>query len=582
MRPNQTPAQSPLVLRLPMWRSRVVLFMMFAGFCALLGRAFWIQGPGNDFYSEKGNRVKRLVELPSVRGRILDRNGEILAISLEAKTIIAYPDTIPDDLSKEKVSTLAKLLKMGEADLRKKLNESRNQLFLRRQVEPDIAQKIKELNIPGILITSEYRRYYPEGEAMAHVVGFTNVEDHGQEGMELSNDKVLSGKDGSRRVIIDRLGRMVEDLGDYQPPRNGQDLQLSVDSKVQSIAYQELKRAVADHQAKAGSAVVLDAVTGEVLALANYPSYDPNHRANLSGEQLRNRALTDTFEPGSTMKPFTIGLSLERGNITPNTVFPIGHLQIGKKVITDTHNYSTLTVSQIIQKSSNIGTSRIALQMAPEEMWGMFQSVGFGQAPKIGFPGAVAGIVKPYEKWGKIDQATMSFGYGISVSTFQLAKAYTIFARDGELVPLSIMKVNSPPTGTKILSPKVTQDVRAMLELVTQEGGTAPKAQVPGYRVGGKTGTANKSMGKGGYASNHYDAFFAGVAPISNPRIVVAVMIDDPTKGSHFGGDVAAPVFSAVTGATLRALNVPPDSALKDLVRNNDNGLLTQKVSLER
>jgi len=552
-----------------MWRSRVVLFLMFAAFCTLIVRAFWIQGVGNDFYAEKGNRVKRVIELNSIRGRILDRNGAILATSLEAKTVIAYPDIVPDDLEKSKVVAFAKLLGMSETELRKKLGETRNQLYLRRQIEPDVAAKIKALEIPGITITSEYRRYYPEGEAVAHVVGFTNVEDVGQEGMELSNNSLLTGKSGQRNVVIDRLGRVVDDLGGYIPARNGEDLQLSIDSKIQSIAYQEVKKAVETHRAKAGGAVVLDAVTGEILALANWPSYDPNRRGNLTGEQLRNRVLTDTFEPGSTMKPITIALALEKGIVKPNTMMSIGHLQIGKKVITDTHPYGVLSVAQIIQKSSNIGTSRIALQMEPEDMWGMFQAVGFGQAPKIGFPGAVAGLVKPYDKWGKLDQASMSYGYSISTSLFQIAKAYTIFVRDGELATLSIKKVDKPTIGSPVVSQKVSMQVREMMETVTQVGGTAVKAQVEGYRVGGKTGTAHKSNGKKGYSSNRYDAFFVGIAPISSPRIVVAVVIDEPTVGGHYGGDVAAPVFSAVTRSALRTLNIAPDANSTQLVQSN-------------
>jgi len=569
MRTSRPLPSSELVLRLPMWRSRVVLFLMFAAFCTLIVRAFWIQGVGNDFYAEKGNRVKRVIELNSIRGKILDRNGAILATSLEAKTVIAYPDIVPDDLEKSKVVAFAKLLGMSETELRKKLGETRNQLYLRRQIEPDVAAKIKALEIPGITITSEYRRYYPEGEAVAHVVGFTNVEDVGQEGMELSNNSLLTGKSGQRNVVIDRLGRVVDDLGGYIPARNGEDLQLSIDSKIQSIAYQEVKKAVETHRAKAGGAVVLDAVTGEILALANWPSYDPNRRGNLTGEQLRNRVLTDTFEPGSTMKPITIALALEKGIVKPNTMMSIGHLQIGKKVITDTHPYGVLSVAQIIQKSSNIGTSRIALQMEPEDMWGMFQAVGFGQAPKIGFPGAVAGLVKPYDKWGKLDQASMSYGYSISTSLFQIAKAYTIFVRDGELATLSIKKVDKPTIGSPVVSQKVSMQVRDMMETVTQVGGTAVKAQVDGYRVGGKTGTAHKSNGKKGYSSNRYDAFFVGIAPISSPRIVVAVVIDEPTVGGHYGGDVAAPVFSAVTGSALRIMNIAPDANSTQLVQSN-------------
>ena len=578
MRMPHPSQSSELVLRLPMWRSRVVLFLMFAAFCSLIVRAFWIQGLGNDFYAEKGNKVKRVLELNAIRGKIFDRNGAVLATSLEAKTIIAYPDVVPDDLEKSKVVAFAKLLEMSEADLRKKLGESRSQLYLRRQIEPDVAQRIKALEIPGIAITSEYRRYYPEGEAMAHVVGFTNVEDVGQEGMELSNNSLLTGKSGQRNVVIDRLGRVVDDLGGYIPSRNGEDLTLSIDSKIQSIAYEEIKKAVETHRAKAGGAVVLDAITGEVLALANWPSYDPNNRSHLSGEQLRNRVLTDTFEPGSTMKPITIALALEKGIVTPSTMMPIGHLQIGKKVITDTHPYSVLSVAQIIQKSSNIGTSRIALQMEPEDMWGMFQAVGFGQAPKLGFPGAVAGLVKPYDKWGKLDQASMSYGYSISTSLFQIAKAYTIFVRDGELATISMKKVDKATPGSQVISPKVAAQVRAMMETVTQEGGTAVKAQVEGYRVGGKTGTAHKSNGKKGYSSNRYEGFFAGIAPISAPRIVVAVVIDEPSAGGYYGGDVAAPVFSAVTKATLKTLNIAPDANATQLVQTNG----VQQVNFQR
>jgi len=583
MRKVQTNYSNGLVLRLPMWRSRVVLFLMFIGFMALALRAFWVQGIGNDFYEAKGNRVKRLQELPAVRGKILDRNGEILATSLEAKAIIAYPDNIPNDVSGEKIRQLANLLQMSESEIKKRFNDDRNQVFLRRQVSPKIAQQIKELDIPGIGMNNEYRRFYPEGEAMAHIVGFTNVEDKGQEGMEYSWDKSLAGKSGQRRVIIDRLGRVVEDVGDYQAPRNGADLQLSIDSKIQSLAFHEIKEAVNKHKAKAGGAVVLDVRTGEVLALANWPSYNPHQRGSMSGEQLRNRVLTDTFEPGSTMKPFTVALALEKQMVTPNTMMSIGSkYQVGTKDIKDTHPYGSLTITQVIQKSSNIGTSKLALQIPAQEMWSMYQSIGLGQAPKIGFEGAVAGRLRPYEKWAKIDQATMSYGYGLSTSLFQMARAYTIFARDGELVPISMMKVNSPPVGTRVISPKTAIDVRGMLELVTQEGGTALKARVPGYRVGGKTGTAHKSQGKAGYASNKYHGFFVGLAPISAPRIVVAVMVDEPTAGGHYGGEVAAPVFSSITNGALRTLGVPPDEAMKDLVFNSKSDVITQKVSLSR
>ncbi len=564
MRPVGFSTTPNLVLRLPMWRSRLMLFLLFFVFMLLLLRAFWIQGPGNAFYEAKGVRgTQRELELPASRGKILDRNGQVIATSLEAKSIIAYIDTVPDDLSSEKIHKLAALLQMNDADLRKKLREERKQVFLKRQVEPDIAQQIKQLEIPGIGLNNEYRRFYPEGEAMAHVVGFTNVNDHGQEGIEYSREDVLAGHAGQRRVVIDRLGRVVEEVGIDRLPQNGKDLQLSVDSKIQYIAYNAVKNAVEQHHAKAGSAVVLDTQTGEILALANYPSYNPNDRRYLTGEQLRNRALTDMFEPGSTIKPFTVSTALEKGVITPSSTMVIGaSYLIGKKPITDTHPNGTLTIAQVIQKSSNIGAAKIAMNyLTPEEMWDMYSAVGFGQAPKIGFRGAVAGTLHPYKKWAESDQARIAFGYGLSGSLFQVARAYTIFARDGELVPITIERSPEFKPGTKVISPKTAQEMRAMLETVTLPGGTAVKAQVDGYRVGGKTGTAHKLVGKG--YGNKYLAYFAGIAPISAPRISVAVMIDEPTGGSYYGGDVAAPVFSTIVSETLRTLNVLPDIATR-------------------
>jgi cell division protein FtsI (penicillin-binding protein 3) len=544
-----------------MWRSRLMLFLLFFVFMLLLLRAFWIQGPGNAFYEAKGVRgTQRELELPASRGKILDRNGQVIATSLEAKSVIAYNDTVPDDLAADKVKKLAGLLQISEAELRKKLKDDRKQVFLKRQVDPEIALQIKQLEIPGIGLNNEYRRFYPEGEAMAHVVGFTNVEDKGQEGMELSRERELAAHPGQRRVVIDRLGRVVEDIAIEQLPQNGKDLQLSIDSKIQYLAYNAVKSAVEQHHAKAGGAVVLDTQTGEILALANYPSYNPNDRRNLSGEQLRNRVLTDTFEPGSTMKPLTISIALEKGVVKPNTNMVIGaKYLVGPKPITDSHPFANLTVSQVIQKSSNIGTAKIALNnLSAEEMWDFYTSVGLGQAPKIGFPGAVAGTVHPFKKWVPTDQARIAFGYGISASLFQVARAYTIFARDGELIPLTIERSPGVKNGTQVLSAKTAIEMREMMETVTETGGTAVKAQTEGYRVGGKTGTAHKLVGKG--YGNSYRAYFAGLAPISAPRIVVAVMIDEPTGGSHYGGDVAAPVFSTIVGETLRALNVAPDT----------------------
>jgi cell division protein FtsI (penicillin-binding protein 3) len=590
MRPVGFSTTPNLVLRLPMWRSRLMLFLLFFVFMMLLLRAFWIQGPGNEFYEAKGVRgTQRELELPASRGKILDRNGQVIATSLEAKSVIAYNDTVPDDLSADKITKLASLLKMSEAELRKKLKEERKQVFLKRQVEPAIAQQIKQLEIPGIGLNNEYRRFYPEGEAMAHVVGFTNVEDRGQEGMELSREKELAGHPGQRRVVVDRLGRVVEEMAILQLPQNGKDLNLSIDSKIQYLAYNAVKDAVEKHHAKAGGAVVLDTQTGEILALANYPSYNPNDRKNLTGEQLRNRVLTDTFEPGSTMKPLTVAIALEKGAVKPETNMVIGaKYLVGPKPITDTHPYGNLTVAEIIQKSSNIGTAKIAMNsLSSEEMWDFYTAVGFGQSPKIGFPGAVAGTVHPFKKWMPTDQARIAFGYGISTSLFQVARAYTVFARDGELVPLTIERSPNFKPGTRVLSAKTAIEMRTMLETVTEPGGTAIKAQAEGFRVGGKTGTAHKLVGKG--YGNKYRAYFAGLAPISAPRIVVAVMIDEPTNGSHYGGDVAAPVFSTIVSETLNTLNVLPDNKVKQMVLQDKNpeeirtaNLQTQQVVLKR
>jgi cell division protein FtsI (penicillin-binding protein 3) len=548
-----------------------MLFMLFVAFTALVVRALWIQGPGNAFYEAKAIKgTQRELEMSASRGKILDRNGQVIATSLEAKAVIAYNDTVPKDLSDEKIKQLANLLQMREVDVRKKLKDERNQVFLKRQVDPAIAQQIRKLEIPGIGLNNEFRRFYPEGEAMAHVVGFTNVEDRGQEGMELSRENDLAASTGKRRVVVDRLGRIVEDMGVLQLPQNGKDLKLSVDSKIQYIAYNALKDAVEKHRAKAAGAVVINVQTGEILALANWPSYNPNDRKILSGEQLRNRVMTDTFEPGSTIKPFTVALAMEKGQVNPNTVMTIGaKYLVGPKPITDTHLYPSLTVAEVIQKSSNIGTSKLAMNMPASEMWDLFTAVGFGQTPKVGFPGAVAGRLHPHQKWMPTDQARIAFGYGISTSLFQMARAYTIFARDGELVPVTIEHSPDYKAGVRIISAKTAIEMRSMLESVTEAGGTAIKAHAEGYRVGGKTGTAHKVAGKG-YSTNKYLAYFTGIAPISAPRIVVAVMVDEPTANGYYGGQVAAPIFSTIVSETLRAMNVAPDSTVKNMVQRDD------------
>ncbi len=559
---------SPLLAsKTPVWRSKFIVAGLAAGFAVLAGRAAWVQVFGNDFFRRQGEvRFARTLELPANRGRILDRNGLLLATSVPSPSIWAIPEDVERD--KVKLAQLAKLLEMSTADLNKKLeDEDKTFVWLKRQVDEPVAQQVAALGIKGIYQRKEYKRQYPEGEAAAHVVGFTNVEDRGQEGMELAFNNELAGRPGSRRVIKDRLGRIVEDVREQTPPVDGRDLQLSIDSKVQFFAWQKLRDAVAEHKAKAGSVVVLDVQTGEVLALANYPSYSPAKRQNLSGAQLRNRALTDTFEPGSTMKPFIAALAMDKGLVradTPIQTAP-GRITVGGSTISDSHPHGMLTVAQVIQKSSNVGTVKMAMQMAPRDMWELYTEVGFGQKPQVPFPGAVSGRLRPAKTWKPIEQATMSYGYGLSVSLFQLARAYTVFARDGELMPATLIKSQGPVAGLRVIDADHAQQVRQMLHMTVGPGGTAPKAQAVGYSVGGKTGTAHKQEGRG-YADKKYRGFFVGIAPIEQPRIVVAVMIDEPSAGKYFGGDVAAPVFSTTVQQTLRLLGVQPDMNVKPLV----------------
>ena len=554
-----------LQVKLPAWRSRFVLFVLFAAFVALVLRALWLQGVSTDFLQKQGaSRYARTLELPATRGKITDRNGQVLASSVPVKAIWAIPEDV-QAAPKDKLVQLAKLLEMSDAELRKKLDSDRSFVYLKRQVEQDTADKIVKLGIPGIETRKEYKRFYPEGEVMAHVVGFTNIEDAGQDGMELAAQKTLAGVTGSRRVIKDRLGRVVEDIESIREPHDGRDLTLSIDSKIQYIAFTQLKEAVEKFKAKAGGIIVVDAKTGEVLALANLPTYNPNDRSVLTGAQLRNRVVTDTFEPGSTLKPFTVALALDTHRVTPSTVFQTapGKMTIGTATIGDSHAHGPLTVAQIIEKSSNIGTAKIALGMPPEEMWEMFTTGGFGQQPKFGFPGAVAGRVRPYKSWRPIEQATMSYGHGISVSLIQLAHAYLIFARNGDIIPLSFTKVTDSPIGQRVISADTALQMRRMLETVVAPGGTAPQAQVPGYRVGGKTGTAYKI--EGGKYVRKYVASFSGIAPMSDPRLIISVMIDEP-QGQHYGGPVAGPVFANVAANALRALNVPPDSSVTNII----------------
>jgi cell division protein FtsI (penicillin-binding protein 3) len=558
---NLNYATSPLLAsKTPPWRSRFVVALVGLSFAVLVGRAVYIQIIGTDFYQQQGDkRYGHVIEVPASRGRIVDRNGQVLATSVPVPSIWAIPKDFVADGPQRKA--LAKLLEMKPVELEQKLDGARNFAWLKRQVDAEQWAQVNALGVKGVHQIGEYRRKYPEGESAAHVVGFTNIEEKGQEGIELAFQGDLQGRDGSRAVLKDRLGRVIEDGSEQVDPVNGQDIQLSIDSKVQFFAYQRVRDAVAEHGAKAGSVVVLDVITGEVLALANYPSYDPGNRRKLSGEQLRNRALTDTFEPGSTMKPLVVGWALETGRVKPDTVINTapGSVVVGPLVVKDAHPHAALTVEQVIQKSSNVGAARLAMQMPARELWELFSTVGYGQKPQIDFPGAVTGRLKPYKSWRPVEQATMAYGYGLSASLLQMARAYTCLAREGgDVIPVSLLKQNAPVGGVKVYSAATALEIRKMLQMAAGPGGTAPKAQTVGYSVGGKSGTAHKQEGRG-YAANKYRSWFVGMAPISSPRIVVAVMVDEPSKGVYFGGEVAAPVFSQVVQQTLRLLNVAPD-----------------------
>ncbi|MCA0326129.1 MAG: penicillin-binding protein 2 [Proteobacteria bacterium] len=560
---------SPLLTaKTPVWRSKFIVAGLAVAFFALIARAAYVQVFDNAFFQRQGEvRFARTLELPASRGRIFDRNGLLLASSVVAPSIWAIPEDV--ERNPDKLRQLARLLDMPLTELNRRLSdEDKTFVWLKRQVDEPIAKQIAELKIGGIYQRKEYKRKYPEGEAAAHVVGFAGVENRGQEGAELSFEKELSGKAGSRRVIKDRLGRVVEAVGDEVPPVDGQDIQLSIDSKVQFFAYQRLRDAVVAHKAKSGSAVVLDAQTGEVLALANYPSYTPDNRRNLTGAQLRNIAITDTFEPGSTMKPITVAMALEAGRVTPQT--PIntapGHYQLDRFTIRDTHNYGLLTVEGVVQKSSNVGALKIAQRLSAQEMWTTYTALGYGQKPELAFPGAAVGRVRPWKNWRPVEQATMAYGYGLSASLFQMAHSYTAFAHDGQVIPATLVKKpDGEVQGTPVFSAKTARSVRKMLQLAAGPGGTGQRAQTVGYSVGGKSGTAHKQVGKG-YASNKYRAWFTGLAPIEQPRVVVAVMIDEPSNGQYFGGLVAAPVFSEVVQQTLRIMGVQPDLAVKPAI----------------
>ncbi len=553
------------------WRSRVALLGIMLGMGALVLWAIKLQLVDNDFLQSKGDaRYSRLLEIPAPRGKIYDRNGVVLASNVPVRAIWVIPEDVV--MSAQQESKLAGLLGMPVAELRKKIaRDDKRFVYLKRQVPQETADQIKEMKIAGVYSQKEVKRDYPQAEVFAHLTGFTNIEGQGQEGLELVYDNEIQGQPGKRKVIKDRLGNVIEDEGVMVEAHPGKDVYLSLDARVQYIVYTALRDAVNYHGAKSASAMVVDTRTGEILALSNYPSYDPNHRVNMDIEALRNRAVTDIFEPGSTLKPFTVALALEKGKITPQSVIDAGdgQIQIGDALINDSHPNGRITVQQVIQRSSNIGTSKISFMLSPQDMWTVFDEVGFGRQYKIGFPGVAAGLLRPYKNWQRIEQATMSYGHGIAMSLLQLTHGYTVFARDGELIDLTLIKKDNAEaaSGKRVFSAQTAQEMRTMMHMATEPGGTAPKAQVVGYTVAGKTGTAYTVEGNG-YNKEKYVATFAGLAPMNQPRIVVTVMVDNPSKNGHFGGEVAAPVFSNIVSETLRTLSVAPDAPYKTSINH--------------
>lgn len=554
-------AEPLIVVPIPQARSKWALGLIVGALGVFLLRVGYLQVFNNDFLQNQGEiRYARTISVEGARGNILDRNGVVLASSQPSRSIWADPEFV-DFNEKDKLQQVAKILEIPYKELISKIknSSSKNFVYLSRNRDLTVGEQIRELNVPGIGISPESRRQYPDGPVMAHILGFTDRSDHGQEGVELAKDYVLSGQAGARRVIRDRRGRIVDDVWTKEAEA-GQDVQLSIDSRVQFLAYSALSRQVEATKAIAGAVLVADATTGEIIALANVPTYDPNDRSTVLFERMRNRVLTDMFEPGSTMKPFAIAKGLDMGIVDPLTTIQTapGKLTIGDRTIGDTHNYGLLTVAQVVAKSSNIGTAKIALEIPPATLYDTYSELGFGRAPNIGFPGASSGRMRPAKTWRPIEQATMSYGHGISVSLTQLVRAYTALARNGDVIDLTLFKrpEGTEVKGTQVFKPETARRMRAMMMDTVRRGGTASNVKVDGYTVAGKTGTALKA--KNGAYTKDVVASFVGIVPATQPRFIIAVMVDEPKNG-RYGGRVAAPVFNEVAEGALRTLLVSPD-----------------------
>ena len=568
---------------IPRWRYYLVMLVLASLPILLLVKIAQLQilpsqERGVDFLQHQGDsRAIRNITIPAYRGLITDRNGEPLAISTPVTAIVANPKNI----QKSDIERLSLALKISESQLQSRLERYRNKsfMYLVQQLPNDEAEKILKLNIPGVSGQQRYKRFYPAGEVTAQLVGFTNYLDIGQEGMELAYDDWLTGEPGKKKVVLDKNRRVIKDISLIQAASSGEDLRLSIDLRVQYAAYRALKKAVKKHNAKSGSVVVLDVNSGEVLAMVNQPSFNPNDRSKLFQGSVRNRAITDLMEPGSTVKPFTVLAALESGQFSAQSRIDTnpGYLKVDYKTFVDPSNYGELNLAEVLTKSSQVGTTKVALALDPESTRDLFQRVGFGEVVGTGFPGETLGSLPAYKKWHPVTQATFAFGYGLSVSSLQLARAYAVLANDGLRKEISMVALNSEPEGLRVINAATTKEVRHMLLAASSHKGTGRRAMIDGYSVGGKTGTMHKVKVDGGYDDNRYMAVFAGLSPISIPRLATVVVIDEPRQGDYFGGLVAAPVFSEITGNALRLMQVTPDetdqtSSLVSLDKGNGSG----------
>ena len=547
-------------------RILVVLWALAVGFAGLLGRGVYLQTSQHEFLKNQGDqRFVRTLTLPASRGMITDRNGATLALSAPTESLFAMPSEMDEMPTEAQLEKLSSIIDVPVASIKEKLGKKKDFIYLKRQLSKEKADEIAALGIKGFGFQKELKRHYPMGNLFAHVIGFTNIDGKGQEGLELSREDILRGSDGAKVVLRDNKGNIVDSLDSPRnnAPKNGRDMVLSLDQRIQTLAYEELNKAVDYHQAKAGTVVVLDAQTGEILALVNSPAYDPNQPGSAGSEQRRNRAVTDMIEPGSAMKPFTIAKALDSGKVNTSQRFNTNPYKIGPATVRDTHVYPSLDLRGIMQKSSNVGTSKLSAMFKPKEMYDFYHDLGVGVRMHSGFPGESAGLLRNWKRWRPIEQATMSFGYGLQLSLLQLARAYTMLTHDGELLPVSFEKQAVAPEGKRVIKAETARQIREMMVAVTEPGGTGTAGAVDGFDVGAKTGTARKLI-NGRYVDNKHVATFVGFAPAQNPRVIVAVTVDEPTANGYYGGTVAGPVFKQVMSGSLNILGVSPTKPLKE------------------